>query len=162
MKIESLLDMQKQLDVHIEKEHGLRDEDLVDRKILALLVEVGELANETRSFKFWSKKKASAKNVILEEYVDGIHFILSLGIEMGLQDIELERGHSDTEDLNEQFLHIYQCITEFRKEPSVTHFLDLFDGYLYLGELLGFTSDDVFKAYTEKNKVNYERQQEGY
>jgi dimeric dUTPase (all-alpha-NTP-PPase superfamily) len=162
MKIDTLLDMQKQLDGHIETEHGLTDVNLVDRKILALLVEVGELANETRSFKFWSKKKASSKEVILEEYVDGIHFILSLGIEIGLQEIDLEGNHSGTEDLNEQFLYVYRIITDFRTEPSVTHFLDLFNEYIHLGKLLGFTSQDIFDAYTDKNKVNYERQQQGY
>ncbi len=80
-----LLNMQNELDRHIESEHGLQNADLVDKKILALLVELGELANETRCFKFWSKKAPSEQEVILEEYVDGIHFILSLGIEIGIQ-----------------------------------------------------------------------------
>ena len=58
--------------------------------MLALLVEIGELANETRSFKFWSVKPASEKKIILEEFVDGIHFILSLGIECGFHKQPLE------------------------------------------------------------------------
>ncbi|HAQ08050.1 MAG TPA: dUTPase, partial [Bacillus bacterium] len=87
MNIEKLFRMQKELDRHIELQHGLVEEDLFDRKILALLVELGELANETRCFKFWSLKPSSEKQVILEEFVDGIHFILSLGIECGFDDV---------------------------------------------------------------------------
>src|SRR3954454_6608730 len=83
MDFEKLFQMQKGLDNHIEEKHRLEDEDLFSRKILALFVELGELANETRCFKFWSVKPASARSVILEEFVDGIHFILSLGIECG-------------------------------------------------------------------------------
>ncbi len=162
MNIEKLLHMQLKLDQHIESEHGLGEEDLVDRKILALLVEIGELANETRSFKFWSKKGASAKEVILEEYVDGIHFILSLGLEIGLQEIELDEKHADAKELNEQFLLVYKAVTDFREERSVTHYFTLFNHYLTLGEVLGFSSMEVFDAYLEKNKVNYERQEEGY
>jgi dimeric dUTPase (all-alpha-NTP-PPase superfamily) len=162
MNIEKLLHMQKKLDQHIESEHGLENEDLVDKKILALLVETGELANETRSFKFWSKKAPSAKDVILEEYVDGIHFILSLGLEMGLKEIDLEENHTPSGDLNEQFLKVYKAIIDLREERSVRHFFTLFNQYLSLGEILGFSSGDVFDAYVEKNNVNYERQKEGY
>lgn len=74
MDWKKLFDMQKELDTYIETNHNVKQAELLDKKILALLVEVGELANETRCFKFWSKKKPSERDVIIEEYVDGIHF----------------------------------------------------------------------------------------
>ena len=88
MQLEKLFNMQQALDQHIEEKHELQHEDLFNRKVLALLVELGELANETRCFKFWSIKPSSEKSVVLEEFVDGIHFILSLGIECGFQNLE--------------------------------------------------------------------------
>ena len=88
MQLEKLFRVQQALDQHIEEKHELQNEDLFARKVLALLVELGELANETRCFKFWSIKPSSEKSVILEEYVDGIHFILSLGIECGFQNLD--------------------------------------------------------------------------
>src|SRR5699024_12798011 len=75
--------MQQKLDDYISKNHQLDGENLLEERFLALLVETGELANETRCFKFWSKKEASTKEVILEEYVDNIHFLLSLGLHKG-------------------------------------------------------------------------------
>jgi dimeric dUTPase (all-alpha-NTP-PPase superfamily) len=42
MQIEQLFQMQKALDQHIQEKHNLQDEDLFDRKALALLVEIGE------------------------------------------------------------------------------------------------------------------------
>ncbi|WP_345840755.1 dUTP diphosphatase [Bacillus sp. P14.5] len=63
MNINELFQMQKALDTYIEKEHGLEEADLFQEKTMALLVEVGELANETRCFKFWSKKPASEKTL---------------------------------------------------------------------------------------------------
>ncbi|MGG4002815.1 dUTP diphosphatase, partial [Geobacillus stearothermophilus] len=77
-------DMQRALDERIETEHGLMEEDLFARKQLAFLVELGELANETRCFKFWSIKPPAPAERVLEEYVDGLHFLLSLGLECGL------------------------------------------------------------------------------
>ncbi len=69
----------------LQKEHDLQPKKIVKKKkMLALLVEIGELANETRCFKYWSNKPASEREVILEEYVDGLHFILSIGIDLGI------------------------------------------------------------------------------
>ena len=85
MNIEKLMTMQAGLDQHIELKHGLQSENLVERKILALLVELGELANETRCFKFWSLKGPADQETILMEYVDGIHFILSLANDHGFK-----------------------------------------------------------------------------
>lgn len=77
MNLAKLFQLQENLDERIRKEHGLQGESLISKKVLALQVELAELANETRCFKFWSNKKASAKEIILEEYVDCLHFILT-------------------------------------------------------------------------------------
>ncbi len=57
MNLNPLFTKQKQLDDRINKEKGLQGQDLLDKKILALQVELGELANEWRGFKFWSKNQ---------------------------------------------------------------------------------------------------------
>jgi dimeric dUTPase (all-alpha-NTP-PPase superfamily) len=162
VNIEMLYEMQEGLDRHIEEKHGLQSEDLADRKVLALLVELGELANETRCFKFWSLKPASEHKVILEEYVDGIHFILSLGIETGCRQSEFTDAYLPSCTLSEQFLAIYSRIDEFRKSREKQAYADLFREYMGLAAMLGFTGEDVVKAYLEKNEVNYERQRSGY
>src|SRR5699024_5876901 len=78
-----LFNMQAKLDQYIAENHNLTKKDnLVSKRYLALLVELGELANETRCFKFWSTKAPSHNDVILEEYVDGVHFILSLVLDL--------------------------------------------------------------------------------
>jgi len=55
MNLQNLFELQKQLDEHIEKKHPRKEgEDRLSKKILALQVELGELSNEWRGFKFWS------------------------------------------------------------------------------------------------------------
>ncbi|MEK4537743.1 MULTISPECIES: dUTP diphosphatase [Peribacillus] len=162
MNIAKLMDMQAALDKHIETKHDLGAENLVERKTLALLVELGELANETRCFKFWSLKGPSDKETILAEYVDGIHFILSLGIEKSFVPkvpSAFKMGHVD---LTAQFTLIYGYINEFRVQLTESAFQKVFAEYLHLGELLGFSAEDVENAYVTKNEVNYERQKQGY
>ena len=84
MNVKKLSEMQKVLDERIVKEHGLEGKDLEENKILALLVEVNELANETRCFKHWSTKGPSEESVLFEEYVDSLHFFLSIANDISM------------------------------------------------------------------------------
>lgn len=163
MTLQEWFVMQSELDQYIQSEHGLENDDLVEKKLLALLVELGELANETRCFKFWSRKPASDDSVILEEFVDGVHFILSIGLELGFENQEISIVSSEAnEDLVQGFLKIYQFVDELRKTRSLKSYSDLIRQYFILGQSLGFSINDVQNAYKEKNKVNYQRQKEGY
>lgn len=155
--------MQEGLDEHIKENHGLEHEDVFDRKVLALLVEVGEFANETRCFKYWSLKPSSPMETVLEEFVDGIHFILSLGLECGFESTkEIQGVGSHTLSVSEQFLKVYQSIMNFRTEPTLDAYKQMFSDYLFLGGLLGIHDKEIKEAYISKNEVNYKRQEEGY
>lgn len=160
MTIEKLYQMQKGLDAYIEKGHDLGGIDLFEQKVLALLVEIGELANETRCFKFWSKKGPSERAVVLEEFVDGVHFILSLGLLTNCQKKPEAVEAAETETA--QFLLVMQAVHAFRHTKAEEDYQLLLNHYFALGDLLGFSPDEVEQAYIAKNEVNYKRQQSGY
>lgn len=165
MDFEKLYSMQKLLDERIETQHGLQAENLVEKKILALLVEIGELANETRCFKFWSLKPAAPLEKVLEEYVDGLHFILSLGLDL---DFTYNPTNNETKKkagtgiLVEQFLLVFQAVNQFQQKKTIETYNDLFANYLSLGDYLGFTGEKIQQAYIQKNEVNHERQNQNY
>ncbi|WP_053367346.1 dUTP diphosphatase [Bacillus sp. FJAT-27245] len=161
MKVKKLFHMQRALDDYIEEKNRLENVDLFDQKVLALLVEVGELANETRCFKFWSKKPSSPRETVLEEFVDGIHFILSLGIECGFTS-DIEFAGEPKGNVTEQFNDVFRTISSFQKSRSQSDYQTMFSSFLSLANLLGFTETDIEEAYRMKNEVNYERQQNGY
>lgn len=156
-----LFSMQQKLDQYIEENHQLEDENLFHDKYLALLVELGELANETRCFKFWSIKYDTNEQAILEEFVDVLHFILSLGIEKSLV-IDLSEIEPPNTSMTEQFTLIYESCVLFKRESTMQNYEQLFYRYLQLGNLLGLFPEKIRQAYIEKNEVNYERQDEGY
>ncbi len=164
MNFKKLFEMQEKLDNRIESEHNLQNQELFYKKILALQVEVGELANETRCFKFWSLKKPSEASVILEEYVDCLHFILSIGIETNLQNIKFNQnlGFKNNSDITGMFLSLNEKINTFAKNKLEKSYIDLFEQFILLGNALGFTNKDVEEAYLSKNEINHKRQDEGY
>lgn len=162
MNIEKLFQMQTQLDDRIKQEHNLLEEDLMDEKILAFQVELGELANETRCFKYWSLKPASEKEVILEEYVDGIHFLLSIGLELQTYCLSVQNSKIDNQSLTKQFMVLFQLSSQLGDSKKIELFEDLFHQYLHLGNLLNYTANEIETAYIGKNEVNHQRQNEGY
>jgi len=161
MNIRQLFDIQRELDKRIVENHDLHGEDLVTAKVLALEVELGELANETRCFKFWSLKDASPKHMVLEEYVDCLHFILSIGLESGLDGDDFV-VKDNSKDLIEQFQEMFQKSATFNKDRTKENYINLFNTFLSLGKKLGFTWDEIQKAYLMKNEINHQRQDEGY
>lgn len=161
MEWDTLFSMQQKLDTYILKHHQLEQKNLYEEKFLALLVELGELANETRCFKFWSNKSASNKEVILEEYVDNIHFLMSIGLEKGYTFTKIDSSETFLDETM-HFNYVFASCMEFYKNPSETTYVNMFREYLHLAKLLGFSEEEIIQAYDQKNEVNYARQQNGY
>ena len=139
MELNELFAVQKILNERIIKEHNLDPKTLSNKKFLALLTELGELANETRCFKYWSTKDPSPRQEILEEYVDCLHFILTLGLDQN-----------------------FEAVNTLYSASSMMAYTTLFNAFFALGAELGFTQDEVLSAYMEKNKINHQRQDAHY
>lgn len=207
MNLKTLSEAQAKLDERIMKEKGLEGRGLLTEKILALQVELGELANEWRGFKFWSEDQeprnkvermkdcehckgvgyfpsdneiteeicvvckglgqflVGYKNPLLEEYVDCLHFILSIGLEVSdaiydMDDYEIYIEEEGKISLTEQFIFTNWIVGSLIENQA--HYEQALFSVLELGELLGFTWKQIEQAYYDKNKVNHARQNNGY
>ncbi|MEK4426564.1 dUTP diphosphatase [Solibacillus sp. FSL K6-1523] len=160
MEFKQLFEMQRALDQFIEETQNVQ-KDVFEEKGLALLVELSELANETRCFKFWSTKGPSDREVILEEFVDSIHFMLSLGNMRGFL-LTQWPNLSQNRELTPLFIELTQVVLTFINEQTEVSYKALWNSYSILAYNLGFTVEDILKAYKDKNEKNYERQRSGY
>ena len=79
-QLKELLEMQRVLDEAILKEQGIVwDEKIEEQTKVALFVELGELMNEMPTkFKHWKKTAKDNREAALVEYVDALHFQMSL------------------------------------------------------------------------------------
>lgn len=173
MNLKKLFKLQKELDERIYKEHPVQEgEDRLAEKILALKVELGELANELPEvFKFWSNKKNNYEKA-LEELVDCLHFILSIGLELGMDEIadELDLKKFDfltSNTILSCFIGLSYDIADFyyqRENDDMVPYLyeHILLEFAKLGKMLGFTWDEIEQGYLSKNKINHERQESGY
>lgn len=225
MNLQKLFEAQAELDAFIEQQHPTQEgENRLEKKILALLVELSECAQESRCFKFWSNDqkprekveylcvqcegsglvseyynlepeeyekcidcngtgKIGESNPLLEEYVDCLHFILSIGNEkvpyfknQAPIHLELPFGRELEKtlykDTTTQFVYLFNIIGVFADtlmENEVTlmseafdEYVEVFKAFLGLGELLGFTEEQIEEAYWKKYEINKQRQRDGY
>ncbi len=160
-ELKDLFLAQKELDLTIAKNHNITYQTTRNKRIMALLVEIGELANTTRCFKFWSNKGMEEKDVVLDEFADGLHFFLSLGLDIhtSLDVYEVVNPHRE---LTEQFLKVYNNINDFYNNPIDSSFINAFSSFLSLLPLLGYTWEDLKQAYYKKLDTNFVRQQTNY
>lgn len=170
MNLANLFEMQKVLRDRID----YNKPDRFNKLILALLVELGECANEWRGFKFWSKNQYPQTglkmengevdwnvNPLLEEYVDGLHFVLELGIERKFE-FSTYRTKVKHLTITEQFNTLFRKISDFDRVQTLNNYIWVIDLYIGLGEMLGFTWEQVKQAYISKNEINHLRQDNGY
>jgi dimeric dUTPase (all-alpha-NTP-PPase superfamily) len=183
MDLAKLFQLQRQLDEHIEKEHPRKPgEDRLAKKILALQVELGELANEWRGFKYWSNDQEPRThkftlirrdyldpgeqietNPLLEEFVDGLHFILSIGLDITDPELIELREIDKAETITEQFIMVFDAVRElYEFEYEHWDYESLLIRFIDLGVMLGFTWKQIEEAYLRKNAVNHQRQESGY
>lgn len=163
--VNKMLDMQSELDKSIMKEFGLKE---IDRNNLrfAILDEIGELTHELKSEWCWWKKTQSPvdKEKLLGELVDIWHFVLSFENNFGRG----KEWHVEACDIKEA-VEFDLCEAKKNKKYLFDMFWYLFDVQTYMiesivsiTEYLGFTIEQVYEAYCDKNKINYQRLKEGY
>lgn len=187
--IQALLMAQNELDKEIHSVHKVV-ENTLDERFLALLVEIGECLNEWRAFKFWSSnrkpnEKASRKvvtskkgevpetyhlvtyNPLMEEYVDGLKFMLSIAnsIEFNVEEVILppvrvKKG--EYKQILREFGLIYGMVTNYKNNIFFYTWENIVSEYLLLGRFLGFTNQEIYDGFFQKHKINLERLGNGY
>ncbi|WP_147565526.1 dUTP diphosphatase [Clostridium tyrobutyricum] len=148
MNLINLFELQQNLDVRIRKEQGLEHESLLSQKTLALQVEIAELANESRCYKFWNSTNISNNKSILESLVNSLYFLLSLGIEKNFNDINTIQYRENKSNITSQFLNLYVDINDFIVCSSKDHYITLFEDFLSITLNFGYSPNTIIKEYT--------------
>lgn len=163
--IKEMLQMQAKLDKSIMDEYGL---DKIDEEKLcfAILDEVGELTHELKgNWCWWKKTQAPVdEEKVLEELVDIWHFVLSWQNNFMSGEEGLRKEKVMVENIKQYVWGMKNIKKEFvyvlTDLPSYTD--SRVEALIAITEYLGFTIERVYKAYCDKNKVNYQRLKEGY
>ncbi|MBW0595920.1 dUTP diphosphatase [Mycoplasma anatis] len=134
--------------------------DLEKRKLIALMVELGEFANEIETFKYWKKTRNLNRDFICEEFADLIHFLVSFGNDYNLPTTINSKIINN--DINEQLIETFSAISQANNKINKEKILNIFELVLGLAELYGLEENEIAKWYEIKNKKNHERIKTNY
>lgn len=156
-KIIEMLKMQAALDKSFMEYMGRTEPLTVEEVEKALFDELGEVNHALKSdWCYWKKsEKPVDREEVKEELSDVYHFALTL--HRFYNGFYFETGYvyfSMDSYKNEDWFSLIKILTN-------AHFSVLYE-VIVLTEKLGFTFDEMYEAYIEKNKVNYQRMKEGY
>lgn len=163
--IKEMLQMQAKLDEAIMEEYGLTEIDEENLR-MAILDEVGELTHELKGdWCWWKKTQAPVDDKkVLGELVDVWHFVLSYqnhfnGGENGILNALMFIRNSD---------NIFKLLmtNEYKLSETLTDLatwnIHKMERLIAISEYLGFTIEQVYECYCDKNKINYQRLESGY
>lgn len=153
MNLNKMLATQAELDKFTLGRSGVKEYPF-NQIMLALRVELGELAQEWGEFKYWKKsRKETDKAALIEEWADCMHFTLSLHSNNAQMVCE-EAVTGITNFYIEEF-----DIYEMFDRAFVHHSLSIL---IALGLRMGFSDEELEQAYFSKNKKNWERMKGDY
>lgn len=164
INLNNLYVQQEKLDKEIQEKHNISYSSTRNDRFLAFLVELGEFANATRCFKFWSFKPSESKERLLDEFADGLHFILSIGIDLKLKidEIEIDLNDSKEKKTTDYILETYSNFITFINEQDYDNYILTFESFFKIIFSLKFSDSDVLNAYYLKLGVNFKRQENNY
>ncbi len=132
------------------------DPEMYKKNKLELLVEIGELANETRYFKYWSNKPIDLE-LVKGEYADCIIITLYF---FNIMNISLDDDFKKIEKYNkiDIFARLYKLASDFYYNDNEELIKEIFVTIINLGYLIGFDDDLIKEACItkiNKNKSNF-------
>ena len=161
IELEELFKAQAKLDATIAENHGISYETTRPRRIMAAYVEIGELANATRCFKYWSNKGPEEDDIVLDEFADGLHFLLSLGIDRGYETDTIEVEDDDL-SLTDSLIKSYDLAVQYNSHQTRENYVSLFANYLRALYKIGYSWKEAKEAYYTKLAENHHRQETNY
>ena len=158
-KFQIIYDENKELDKMFD--NTFKDKEMFKKNKLELLVEIGELANETRYFKYWSTKKMDIE-LVKGEFADCMimtfYFFNILNISLDEEFPKLE-NKLDNVDI---FARLYKLGSDFYEKEDLLIIKEFFVTLINLGYLIGFNDSDIIKICLNKINNDKKRFKENY
>lgn len=130
-----------------------------DHLVFGFHCELMEFANEVGFFKFWKLGHKLKWEQTLEEGVDCLHVLMSIGNMKGYEKVKNVEPFALWEDysLEDMFTLVRQNNLE-----TVSHWTRAFELILGILFKIGYSEEAIADRYNSKNEINLQRQEDEY
>ena len=133
-----------------------------EKNCLELIVELCELANESKCFKYWPVKKPN-KELVLEEFADSLLMVFYMFNTYNIDSVStIDVDMSD--DVLELFNILIRMCTNLMDRDNVDELFlkGIFTKLIHIGKLLELSDDEIINACYKKIIKNEERLSSDY
>ena len=131
-------------------------EEIANKNILELLVELGEFANETKVFKYWSIKKPKDIDTVLEEAADCMLMIMYFchRIDMDISKIKLNYFEEDPTSI---FIRLFDECSELKGDMTESKLATILNDMISIVKACGYSEEDFIRVCFMKMHINFQR-----
>ena len=145
-------DVAKLYQVYINREIQVAKNEIlnttrINQKILSFLHDLSQVTLESRCYLFWEKEEPVNHQQLLENYLEGLTMLMSIGYELRIDSIKNHTEIPENQDLYSLFFKIYQSILNVQKQYSSEDYQNTIDDYFTLGFKLGIDIDEIIDNY---------------
>jgi len=141
INIQAIYDKEKIINGKFSKKYNYSDPDIFYKQVLELIVELSELAYETKCFKYWKNDKPSSAEITIAEYADCLMIALSLCDLANIQINNLPKV--EEENIVKQFIKLNYLASQVTIELDQNLLLEILSNLLNLSKLLKFTDKEL-------------------
>ncbi len=144
----------KLYEVYINRELQIKQNEVLNttrlqQKILSFIHDLSEVADQSRCYLFWEKKEPVNHKQLLENYLDGLTMLMSIGYELKIDSIKNYTEIPEKKDILSQFFKIYHSILKVQQNYSSDAYQNTIDDYFTLGFMLGIDTDEILDHYAK-------------
>ena len=136
------------------------DNKMFEKNCIELIVEIAEFANESRCFKYWTKKSVN-KDDVLEELADCLMMCLYFYNYLNIEEIEI-KNYNFSNDILISLNDVFKLSTLLIDNIDKENVIKIFNYLIYIGELLNLSEEEIYNACLKKINKQEKRLEEGY
>lgn len=141
INIIKIYDKEKTINSKFKEKYNYSDPTIFYKQVLELIVEISELAYETKCFKYWKTDKPSPAEITIPEYADCLMITLCL---CDLANIEINNLINIKEDdMVKIFIKLNYLASQITMDLNEKLLLEILSYLLKLSKLLGFTDNQL-------------------
>ena len=119
----------------------------LNQKILAFLLDLGQVAEDSRCYLFWEKDEPIDHQQLLEDYLEGLTMLMSIGYELRIDSIKNHSEIPSPTDIYSLFFKIYHSILKVQSHYSSEDYQNTIDDYFTLGFQLNIQIEEILNSY---------------
>ena len=118
----------------------------LNQKILAFLHDLGQVAEDSRCYLFWEKDEPIDHQQLLEDYLEGLTMLMSIGYELRIDSIKNHSEIPSPTDIYSLFFKIYHSILKVQSHYSSEDYQNTIDDYFTLGFQLNIQIEEILNS----------------